>query len=175
MWTLVDLYPLLAHIPQYTLPSAVEPFRMPEKVATTTTHSSKTAKSQSSKEKAIEGIKLATTNNIPLEILIHIYSFVVYARDNGDFPPPLGMAMNLQLLSLSNTLSGLERVLRTPIPLAYGIHLSQALWVFCLAIPFQLVNTAGWTTIVFSALICYVMMGIESIGGQIGNSSCSTD
>ncbi|RKP23798.1 Bestrophin/UPF0187, partial [Syncephalis pseudoplumigaleata] len=62
-----------------------------------------------------------------------------------------------------------ERILRTPIPLAYSIHLAQCIWVFCLALPFQLAGTLGWVTIPVSALVAFVFIGIKSIGEEIEN------
>lgn len=44
-------------------------------------------------------------------------------------------------------MTGTERVLNTPLPLAYTILISQISWVYVLALPFQLYNELEWITI----------------------------
>jgi hypothetical protein len=44
-------------------------------------------------------------------------------------------------------MTGAERVLNTPLPLAYSILISQITWIYVLVLPFQLFNELGWLTI----------------------------
>ena len=44
-------------------------------------------------------------------------------------------------------MTGTERVLNTPLPLAYTILISQITWVYVLVLPFQLYPELGWITI----------------------------
>jgi len=66
-------------------------------------------------------------------------------------------------------LSGCERILRTPMPLAYAIHLKQLLLLYSLALPFQMVKDLGWGTAPVVALISFTLFGIEEIGIEIEN------
>ncbi|CAJ0843598.1 8562_t:CDS:2 [Entrophospora sp. SA101] len=59
--------------------------------------------------------------------------------------------------------SAFERVLRSPIPLAYSIHLAQTVWVYCLSLPFQLVGQANYATIPIVFFASMVLIGIERI------------
>jgi putative membrane protein len=77
--------------------------------------------------------------------------------------------MIAQMNGLVDCLTGFERILRTPIPLAYSIHLSQTVWAYCLALPFQLVDALGWVTIPMVCIASFTLFGIESIGGEIEN------
>ncbi len=61
-------------------------------------------------------------------------------------------------------LADFERILRTPIPFAYSIHLSHSVWLYILSLPFQLVGTIGWWSIPTVALGTFCMLGINSIG-----------
>lgn len=75
-----------------------------------------------------------------------------------------------QLLSgLVDCLGGCERILRTPIPLAYVIHLKQLLLIYCLLLPFQLVHSLNLLTGLVVALISFTLLGIEEIGVEIEN------
>lgn len=51
------------------------------------------------------------------------------------------------LLSLTDSLTGLERILTTPIPFSYSVHLWVVTIIYCLALPFQIWKTMGWITI----------------------------
>jgi len=71
--------------------------------------------------------------------------------------------------SLIDQLGGCERILRTPLPLAYSIHLKQLLMIYCLLLPFTLVKDLSWGTGVVVALISFTLFGIEEIGEEIEN------
>ena len=51
------------------------------------------------------------------------------------------------VLSLTDSLTGLERILTTPIPFSYSIHLWVVTIIYCLALPFQIWSALGWITI----------------------------
>jgi putative membrane protein len=51
------------------------------------------------------------------------------------------------VLSLTDSLTGLERILTTPIPFSYSIHLWVVTVFYCLALPFQILGPLGWITI----------------------------
>ena len=57
------------------------------------------------------------------------------------------------LLSLTDSLAGLERILTTPIPFSYSIHLWVVTVIYCLALPFQIWKTMGWITIPGTTLV----------------------
>ena len=57
------------------------------------------------------------------------------------------------LLSLTDSLTGLERILTTPIPFSYSIHLWAVTVIYCLALPFQIWKTLGWITIPGTTLV----------------------
>lgn len=71
--------------------------------------------------------------------------------------------------SLVDCLGGCERILKTPMPLAYSIHLKQLLLLYCLLWPFQLVQNINLYTGLVVALISFTLFGIEAIGLEIEN------
>ena len=66
-------------------------------------------------------------------------------------------------------LAGTDRVLNTPLPIAYSIAISQITWVYVLLLPFQLYRLLGWVTIPGTIFAAYVILGISLIGSQIEN------
>jgi ion channel-forming bestrophin family protein len=114
-------------------------------------------------------LTLTAMNNPPLEIAFWIgdYLQLQYSRNylNGYQLTAMQELLNI----LVNSLGSCERILRTPIPLAYAIHLKQLLLLYCLLLPFQVVETLGWWTGIVVALISFTLFGIEAIGIEIEN------
>lgn len=73
------------------------------------------------------------------------------------------------LASMNEVLAGSERVLNTPLPIAYSIAISQITWVYVLALPFQLWDALRWITIPGTVLGAYIILGIAAIGRAIEN------
>ncbi|KAI9597202.1 Bestrophin/UPF0187, partial [Syncephalis fuscata] len=155
-----DLYEYLNHIPKYNTPTSVEPTHDPTLDKEHRRRASITAKTD---------LNQAINSNLPLEITIYIQSYIRLLRKRNDIEAPYATAMENALNSLVDCLTGFERILRTPIPLAYSVHLAQCVWLFCLALPFQLVGTLGWVTIPVCAATAFIFLGIQSIGEEIEN------
>ena len=66
-------------------------------------------------------------------------------------------------------MAGTDRILNTPLPLAYSIAISQITWVYVLLLPFQLYRLLGWITIPGTAFAAYIILGISLIGSEIEN------
>lgn len=112
---------------------------------------------------------LKSMNNPPLEIAFWIEDYLheQYERNCLDVYQLTGMKELIN--SMIDVLGGCERILKTPIPLAYAIHLKQLLLLYCLALPFQMVNDLAWGTGPVVALISFTLFGIEEIGIEIEN------
>lgn len=113
--------------------------------------------------------KLKSMNNPPIEVAFWIGDYLNTQYDRNCVDVYQLTAMNQLLNSMIDTLGGCERILRTPIPLAYAIHLKQLLLLYSLALPFQMVKDLGWGTGPVVALISFTLFGIEEIGLEIEN------
>ena len=111
--------------------------------------------------------KLKTMNNPPLEIAFWIGDYLQQQYNRNCLNTYQLTALQDLLNSMVDTLGGCERILKTPMPLAYAIHLKQLLLLYCLLLPFQLVNNLGWWTGAIVALISFTLFGIEEIGIEI--------
>jgi hypothetical protein len=86
--------------------------------------------------------------NLPLEILTYLSAYVDVVVAQGALPSPAYQIQLMNALSaFLDCLTGMERVLATPLPLAYRIAISQITWLYILSLPFQLVAFLGWVTI----------------------------
>ncbi len=62
-----------------------------------------------------------------------------------------------------------ERVLNTPLPIAYAIVISQITWLYVILLPFQLYASLSWITIPATVFASYIILGIFFIGHEIEN------
>jgi putative membrane protein len=113
--------------------------------------------------------KLKSMNNPPLEIAFWIEDYLHEQYEGNCVDVYQLTGMKELINSMIDVLGGCERILKTPIPLAYAIHLKQLLLLYCLALPFQIVKDLSWGTGPVVALISFTLFGIEEIGIEIEN------
>lgn len=113
--------------------------------------------------------KLQAMNNPPLEVAFWISDYLQQQHQRGCIPLYQLNSMQELLNGMVDSLGGCERILKTPIPLAYAIHLKQLLLLYCLTLPFQLVSELGFWTGPIVLLISFALFGIEEIGIEIEN------
>ncbi|CAG7830705.1 unnamed protein product [Allacma fusca] len=169
-----DMKDLISHLPRFATPSSNQPFERQDlrrsvdlgrkpSVAGSQTHSTK------SKQYNLTAHDYATPTNIPIELSYYITSYVNSVRVRGLCDSSNISIMNASLTSLVDCLTGFERILRTPIPLAYSVHLHHSMWLYLLALPYQLVGTLNWWTIPAVTLASFALLGILGIGWEIEN------
>ncbi|OIW29351.1 UPF0187-domain-containing protein [Coniochaeta ligniaria NRRL 30616] len=108
--------------------------------------------------------------NLPLEILGYLASFTDELVQNGQLAVPMQQTIAYNnIASLNDVLTGTERVLTTPLPIAYTIAISQITWVYVFLLPFQLLSVPnmGWVTIPASVLAAYIILGLLMIGREV--------
>ncbi|TAF64775.1 MAG: hypothetical protein EAZ55_10220 [Cytophagales bacterium] len=85
-----------------------------------------------------------------------------------------GHISEAQLLNLDKHLSeftdiigGCERIKRTPMPLAYSVHLNQFLILYLISLPFVFLHELGYWSGLVLAFIYYALAGLKLIGEEI--------
>jgi len=113
--------------------------------------------------------QLGKSENVPLEVAFWINDYLQGQFQTGALSIHQLVAMTHLLDAIVGAISGCERILRTPIPLAYAIHLKQLLLVYCLFLPFQTVKDLGWFAVPVVMIVSFTLLGIEEIGIEIEN------
>ena len=74
--------------------------------------------------------------NMPLEVLTYLSAYLERSFQNKTLPLPIHqtIAMNL-MTSMTEVLTGVERVVNTPLPVAYSISISQITWCYVSFVP----------------------------------------
>jgi len=124
---------------------------------------------ESNPRKLVKNSKMPL-GNLPLEILTYLASYIDEAIEAQLLKIPMHQTLAYNnLASLNDVLTGTERILNTPLPVAYSIAISQMTWVYILLLPFQLYNSLGWVTIPGSMLAAYLILGLLLIACELEN------
>ncbi|KAI9357816.1 Bestrophin, RFP-TM, chloride channel-domain-containing protein [Pilaira anomala] len=107
--------------------------------------------------------------SLPLEIIFRMSLYMAQAKTNGKVDGIFTNVIITHLNNLNDCLAGMERIVNTPIPAAYVVHLKQSLTLYILAIPFTLVSQLEWWIVPTMILASFILFGIDAIGSQIAN------
>jgi ion channel-forming bestrophin family protein len=77
--------------------------------------------------------------------------------------------MNNLLNNMVEGLSSCERIAQTPLPIAYCIYLKRLILIYCLGLPFNLVENMEWWAIPVVAIVSFILLGIEELGNELEN------
>lgn len=111
--------------------------------------------------------EVANAQHPALAVATKITECLNEARSKGLISDIVFTSIDQNVQLLVDYLGGCERIRKTPLPFAYVVHLRRALFVYCLTVPFALVQQTGWVTVLETLLISYVFFGIEEIGVEI--------
>ncbi|KAK6840148.1 hypothetical protein PG987_006014 [Apiospora arundinis] len=103
-------------------------------------------------------------------ILCYIASYIDDKVEEATLPSPgLQTVAWAAITAINDCMVNTERVLNTPLPIAYSIAISQITWVYVLLLPFQLLPRLGWVTIPANMLAAYIILGLLFIGREVEN------
>jgi len=105
--------------------------------------------------------------NVPLETVRSLSEYFAVLESRGVVPGTSLGAMIAALQTLEDALSGLERILTTPLPWAYSVHIRHCIWIYLFFLPFQLIEGFGWYTIPGVALAAFYFLGFLAAGEEI--------
>jgi ion channel-forming bestrophin family protein len=114
-----------------------------------------------------ERLEVESSQHPAMAVALRMTECVVEARRRGAISEIIHGSLDKNIQTLVDYLGGCERIRKTPLPFAYVVHLRRALVLYCFSLPFALVETFGWTTILDVLLLSYTYFGIEEIGVEI--------
>ena len=107
--------------------------------------------------------------SLPLEIAYALSLWVIGETRAGRIENSLIGNLLGSINTMTDIFTNMERIVFTPIPMAYSIHLRQVVYLYCLALPFTFVDSLGWNTILIMGLVSFTLFGVEGIGREIEN------
>lgn len=111
--------------------------------------------------------QIESSQHPALAVALRMTQCLDEARRKGLVSDILFHSLDQNVQQLVDYLGGCERIRRTPLPFAYMVHVRRAIILYCLTLPFALVEAFGWSSVIDVALISYLMLGIEEIGVEI--------
>jgi putative membrane protein len=105
--------------------------------------------------------------HVPSAVALRISRLLAEARSAGHISDYITVTLDNNVQLLVDYLGACERIHKTPLPFAYVVHLRRALVLYCITLPFALIEAYGWSTIIDTLLVAYVFFGIEEIGVEI--------
>jgi len=114
-----------------------------------------------------------TVRNRPLACLYAAQRIVEMSIQSGLFSRPVARDVNPRFVSLSHQLGACERVLLTPLPLVYSLHLWHVLLNFLLITPLRLFAEEQLPTILtfyfYMGILSYIFLGLQDMSTKIQN------
>jgi putative membrane protein len=109
----------------------------------------------------------AATAHPPLILALHMSQWIKTRVREGTLNPIMAESFDTYVRAMVDSAGGCERILRTPIPFAYAVHIKQLLLIYLVTLPFAIVTDMGWVAIPTAAIIAFGMLGIEEAGVEI--------
>ncbi|KAI0254550.1 Bestrophin, RFP-TM, chloride channel-domain-containing protein [Lactifluus subvellereus] len=106
-------------------------------------------------------------HNLPLEISLYLSSYIAALQNRKAIDAATTSNLLAALNQLVDALTGLERILTTPIPFSYSTHLWTVTLVYCFFLPFQLWGTLKYKTIPGTVVASFVFFGFLVAGEEI--------
>jgi len=103
----------------------------------------------------------------PLACAIQISRCINEGRRAGYIDSILQQSLDHNNQVLIDCMGACERILKTPLPFAYVVHLRRALMLYCATLPCALLQYFGWGAIPLTFAVSFVLLGIEEIGVEI--------
>lgn len=103
----------------------------------------------------------------PALILLWLDEWVIERRREGTLDGYALLAIQHNLNAISDVIGGCERLASTPLPFSYSVMIHRTIYLFCVLLPFGLIDGAGLLTPLFSLLVAYAFMALEAIAAQI--------
>ena len=78
-------------------------------------------------------------------------------------------ALSERLASITLAQAGCERIAATPLPFVYSLLVFRTAYLYCLLIPLALLDSAGWLTPLFTAIVAYVFFGLAEVTEELAD------
>jgi putative membrane protein len=114
-----------------------------------------------------EARRIASAEHMPSAVSRLIGESVRDARERLGLDGFGQLQIDEQRASLIDHIGGCERILKSPLPLAYRIETRRILILFLASLPFALVERIGWLTPLVTVLVALPMLSIDKIANEL--------
>jgi ion channel-forming bestrophin family protein len=112
---------------------------------------------------------LGPERNIPVALVHSLGLKLQQAARRGWVHPFHLAALDASLTELTAIQGGCERIKSTPLPYCYTALIRRIVSVYCLTLPFGIIDTVGLLTPLVAFMVGYAFFGLDAIGSEIEN------
>jgi putative membrane protein len=110
---------------------------------------------------------LLSSSNAPIALLASLGHSFQQAWRRGWVHTLHLPVLESSLTALTDIQGGCERIKKTPIPFSYTVLIHRIVGVYCLTLPFGIVDQVGYLTPLVVLMISYTFLGLDAIGDEI--------
>ncbi|MEM8723000.1 MAG: bestrophin family ion channel [Cyanobacteria bacterium P01_G01_bin.39] len=115
------------------------------------------------------GKEIESAKRMSLQIALWIGEHIQKQFKLGRIDSSEKTEMNAMLNNMIEGLSSCERISKTPLPIAYRIYLKRLILIYCLGLPFNLIQNMQWWAIPITAVVSFILLGLEEVGKELEN------
>jgi putative membrane protein len=110
---------------------------------------------------------VSSAGNPPSVLAYYMTAWIRDRMASGKFDSVTAQMLEGHVKLFLDFQGGCERILKTPIPFAYAVHIKQLLMLYLVTLPLILVGELGWVALPAVAAIGFGLLGIEEAGVEI--------
>jgi putative membrane protein len=105
--------------------------------------------------------------NLPYALMLEMGTDLALCLRERRLEPMLAPAIDATLSGMNGVAAACERIRGTPIPFSYTLLLHRTAHLYCMLLPFGLVDTIGYLTPLVAAIVAYTFFGLDALGDEI--------
>ncbi len=112
-------------------------------------------------------VQLEGARSAPTLVMIWLGKWIHACRQNHLLEPVLAQKMEDSMDGLSMALGSCERIASTPLPFTYSVILHRSAYLYCMLLPFGLVDGIGLMTPLVVTFVSYTFFALEALSDEI--------
>jgi putative membrane protein len=105
--------------------------------------------------------------NLPHALMLEMGADLGLALRERRIDPFLLPSIDASLSAMTGVAAACERIHGTPIPFSYTLLLHRTAYLYCVLLPFGLVDAIGDLTPLVTAVVAYTFFGLDALGDEI--------
>jgi putative membrane protein len=114
-----------------------------------------------------EWARLRLLPNLPQALMLEMGADLGQCLRERRIDPNLAPSLDATLCAMTGVATACERIRGTPIPFSYTLLLHRTAYLYCILLPFGLVDAIGDLTPVVTAVVAYTFFGLDALGDEI--------
>jgi putative membrane protein len=105
--------------------------------------------------------------NLPYALMLEMGADLGQCLRARRLDPCLAPSIDASLSAMTGVAAACERIRGTPIPFSYTLLLHRTAYLYCVLLPFGLVDAIGDVTPLVTLLVAYTFFGLDALGDEI--------